>query len=359
MDVTSSGSNRLFDKKKCLWMLLFLLIAALTIYTVMSHSKDFTMASFRAYLSNASLPLLLLAALCAFGFIFFEGAALAVILRAFGCKVRTRRWLSYAASNIYFSAITPSATGGQPACAYFMIKDGLPASVTAISLLLNLTLYTFSILLIGLVVIIAHPAVFAALGIVSKILVLIGSLIQVVLAAFFMMLLINCDLLHRICRTLLHFLCRIHLVRHEVKKQQKLDRYIDEYREYSEMILQRKKALFTAFLLNIAQRTSVILVSVFVFLSGGGQFSQAFQVFSIQTCTIVGSNPIPIPGAMGVSDYIMLDGFGKIMPYASAVHLELISRSLSFYISVILCGLTVLIKYLLMKHHQNRKMQAA
>ena len=66
--------------------------------------------------------------------------------KAFGYKRKFRKALVYSTSDIYFSAITPSATGGQPASAYFMMNDKIPGAVTTIVLLVNLTLYTTSII---------------------------------------------------------------------------------------------------------------------------------------------------------------------------------------------------------------------
>ncbi len=52
---------------------------------------------------------------------------------------------------------------------------------------------------------------------------------------------------------------------------------------------------------------------------------------------------MPIPGAMGVSDYLMLEGFEAFLPPERVVQMELVSRSVSFYCCVLLCGLIVLL----------------
>ena len=80
------------------------------------------------------------------GFFVFEALALKVLCKTFGYKISFRKSLVYSSSDIYFSAITPSATGGQPASAYFMMKDKIPGAATTIILLVNLTLYTTSII---------------------------------------------------------------------------------------------------------------------------------------------------------------------------------------------------------------------
>ena len=65
----------------------------------------------------------------------------------------------YSAADVYFSAITPSASGGQPASAYFMLKDGIAGTAVMAALLLNLIMYTLAILTIGLVDILIFPEV--------------------------------------------------------------------------------------------------------------------------------------------------------------------------------------------------------
>lgn len=335
--------------KRLIWTALFIVIAATTVWAVVSHRDVFSLSSFADYLSGASKPWLIAATLCVFGFVFFEGEAIVTICRALGCDTKHRHGLFYSAADIYFSGITPSASGGQPMCAYFMIRNGISASVTTAALLINLTLYTLSIMVIGFFVIILSPEVFLSFGVISKVLIIAGFVIQCLLATLFILLLTKNDLLHGICRKALRFLCRIKLLHREEEKLRRLDEYMREYANCSMMIKHRSAQLLRAFLLNILQRLSILSVPFCVFMAAGGKCSHAAKILAVQSYVVIGSNVVPIPGAMGVSDYIMLDGYGRLMPYQSAVNLELLSRSLSFYICIIFCGLAVLIKYLILK----------
>ena len=341
-------------QSRLLWSVLFVMIAAATIWAVLSQSRSFSLRSFVSYASGASKPWLTMALLSMLGFIVFEGEALVVICRAFGYSIPHRRAFVYSASDIYVSAITPSASGGQPACAWFMIKDGIPGMVATVALLANLSMYAISILVLGMITLLVRPNVFLSFGLLSRGLVILGYLVQSVLAAFFVMLLLKGDLLHTICRTALHFLCRIRLLRQEEEKQRSLDRKMEEYTAYARMIKEHKRAMGKAFFLNMLQRASVISVPFFVFLASGGDPAKSGDIWAVQCYTVIGSNAVPIPGAMGVSDYIMLDGFGKVIPYQNAVNFELLSRSLSFYVCVALCGITVLIKYLYQRKQERK-----
>ena len=341
------------SRSKILWSVLFVLIAAATIWAVLSQSRSFSLRSFAAYASGASRPWLAMALLSMLGFIVFEEEALAAICRTFGYPVSRGRAFIYSASDIYVSAITPSASGGQPACAWFMIKDGIPGMVATVALLANLSMYAISILVIGVITLLIRPNVFASLGLLSRVLVILGYLVQGVLAAFFAMLLLKGDLLHIICRKALHLLCKIRILKREEEKQRALDQKMEEYAAYAGMIKEHKRAMGKAFFFNMLQRASVISVPFFVFLASGGELSKSVDIWAVQCYTVIGSNAVPIPGAMGVSDYIMLDGFGRIIPYQDAVNFELLSRSLSFYVCVALCGITVLIAYLRLRKQER------
>ena len=57
---------------------------------------------------------------------------------------------------------------------------------------------------------------------------------------------------------------------------------------------------------------------------------------------------------MGVTDYLMLDGYQQLFGKDAAFLLEMLSRSLSFYMCVLTGGLTVLIAYLRLRRRSAR-----
>ena len=125
-------------KKQLAWSLVFVVIAAASVWAVASQSRGFSLAAFGEFIRGASLPWLAAAILCMLIYIYAEGVALNCICASFSCRMRRRDGFVYASADIYFSAITPSATGGQPASAYFMIQDGIPGPTATVALLVAL-----------------------------------------------------------------------------------------------------------------------------------------------------------------------------------------------------------------------------
>lgn len=295
---------------------------------------------------------MLLAAVCAFGFIYFEGLGLQCTCRFFGHGFSAGKGIVFSATDIFFSAITPSASGGQPAALILMMKNGVPAAVSAIALLLNLLMYTVAILLISVVCCMVYPGIFMRMGLAPKLFIAFGVIVQIAFIALFLMCIFSDRLILNVCRWGLRLLCKLHIYKDYDKQYEKLIAMIKQYKECGALLRRETGLLIKVFLCNLAQRLSVILVSVCVFLAVGGKAVCAFKAFSVQALAVLGSNAVPIPGAVGVADYILLSGFKQLVH--DPVSVELLSRGMSFYSTILFCGillLCVLIKMKTVKKH--------
>ena len=327
-------------------MLLFAAIALLSIWAVSTQSKEFSLADFGEYIQQASTPWLIAAVLSMLGFVLFEAFALLVLCRAQGEKRTLWQGYIYAASDIYFSAITPSATGGQPASAYFMVKDGINGMLSTAILIANLCMYTLALVVVSIICFILRFDIFLQYSALSQTLIICGFLVQLGLLAFFFMVLKKKDLLQKMCTAVLRILCKVRILRNLEVKQAKLDANMEKYRTHCKMITDHPKAMLQCFLFNFLQRCSQIAVTMFVYAATTGKgLLEAVDLFFWQCYVVIGTNCIPIPGAMGISDYMMLEGFTNIMDEPQAVNLALLSRALSFYSCVIICGISTLIQY--------------
>ena len=328
-------------RKKRRWLLLSAFIAILSIWAVTSQWKGFSLAAFREDLQQADIRWMIPALLCMLGFVIFEACALKVACDALHYHSPLGRACSYSAADIYFSAITPSASGGQPACLLLMRRDGIPGSVGTAVLLLTLAMYALAILTIGAVCALLAPGVFLVFDTTGRVLIVIGYIAQIVLAVLFLMMILRERMLETACRGLVRLLAKLRLLRREEAILARLDKTMASYRRSVQMLSGHKGLLRRSFLFNLLQRASMIAVTMFTYLAMGGEGRLAGDIFAMQSYVVIGSNCVPIPGAMGVADYLMLDGFENYLPADLVVSMELICRSLSFYICVLVCGIFV------------------
>ena len=250
------------NKKQIIWSLIFIALIVLTVWVIVKQNESFSIEGFINYVSAAKWQWIALAFLCMVGFIVFEGLAVLQLCKAFGYKEKVKRGIVYSAVDIYFSAITPSATGGQPASAMCMMQDGIPGAVTTIVLLLNLTLYTIAIIVIGAVCFIFNFDMFRHFSIWSKYMILIGCVVQFVLLTVFLLLVYKEKIVTKIANTGMKILHKLHLMKNIEKRQAHLVEVERQYKECAAAIKNNKVAVFKAFIFNLLQRISLICVSV-------------------------------------------------------------------------------------------------
>lgn len=348
-ETPAAGGKPVSGGKRFLWSFLFLLIAALSVWTVTSQAKGFSPKHFLEYLERNNPWWLAAAFLSMLAYIGFDALMIRCLLRGFGYPRSLPKCVSYAAADLYFSAITPSATGGQPMEAYFMMKDGVPGVISTVVMLTYLLLYTLSIIIIGVVCLIFVPSSFLAFGTLGRIFIAVGAVIQLSLAFLYALLLWNKDMLRKILHWGLRVLAKLRILRNYEQRKEKLDATMDQYAAATGMLKGRRRLLLKTLLLNLAHRSSQIMVTVFCFLAGGGSLKLAPKLFAMQSNVVIGAYCIPIPGSMGVTDLLMLDGFSSLMSEQQSANLELLARATSFYICILLCGLIVLVKYAMLR----------
>ena len=331
-------------KSKLIWSVVFIVIAALTIWAITSQ-EGFTLKGFISFLGNMHPGWLVCAFLGTAGFIVFEALAIMTIIKSFGYKRPFRKGIVYSTSDIYFSAITPSASGGQPASAYFMMRDGIPGSMTTVALIVNLVMYSFAIVIIGIVSILLKPSIFMNFPLTGQIFIGLGAVLLIGLALFFLMILYKSHILLKIGNTLLTLLAKIHIIRNLDGKKARLQCAICEYNSHVSHLKGKGSMLVRALIFNVLQRSSLISVCLFTYLAAGGDPSLAIDVWVSQCLVVVGTNMIPIPGAMGISDIMLIWAFTGIgFSEAGAMNLNLASRGISFYFSVLICGISMIVR---------------
>ena len=346
--LAGAGGHTLF------WALISVALGGLSIWAVLRQARGTSIRMILSSLSRMNPGWLLAAALGMLGFIVFEAMAIRLGCGVLDSRCSRGKSLIFSSADIYFSAITPSATGGQPACICVMMGSGISGVTATAVMLMNLTMYTLSTVVMGICCFALRGKLFLRFGIPARVLILTGCGFQLVMALVFFLSVKNEKLLALLGHKGIALLRRLHLVRHPDKLTAKLDQMLLKYRDNAALLGGRWGCLGKIFLLNFLQRISQIAVTMFVYLAAGGGRLSGLDVLAMQGFVALGSNFVPIPGGMGVADYLMLDGFGTFLTAQAAVDLEFISRSLSFYLCIILCGL-MLLMYVVRSQYRARR----
>ena len=158
----------------------------------------------------------------------------------------------------------------------------------------------------------------------------------------------------KLANILISIMNRFHCKTAADKLHNRLNTTIENYNECVVSLAGKKKLLVKTFLLNLLQRTAQILVTVFCFFALHGSIKDGLLIFAIQTYVVMGSNFIPVPGAVGISEFLMYFGYTMLFNEEAAYSLAILSRGISFYTCSFISIITVIIGYILIRFKNNK-----
>ena len=135
------------DKKKMIFNIVFLiLVFAGTLYGVF-HGEDLGKI---VHIVKTVDPLWLIpGVICVVIFIWGESIIIFYMMHTLGIKLKKWTCFLFSSVGFFFSCITPSATGGQPAQIYYMKKEKIPIPVSTLVLMIVTITYKLVLVVIG------------------------------------------------------------------------------------------------------------------------------------------------------------------------------------------------------------------
>ena len=343
-------------KKVVIWSVVLIIITILTVKIILSGS-DISLMDLIESLKSASPAWLAVTTIATLCYILFEGEALICIAKEVGYPQRHINGFLYGAGDVYFSAITPSATGGQPASAYFMMRDGIPGPITVVALIVNLIMYTLAVLTTGLIAVIFKGRLLGCFELPGKLLIAASTAILIGMVVVFYLFLKKKNIVFAISWKITRILHKLHIVRDVEKRKAKLEKKAEEYEACYQFISGRTGMLVKVYIFNLLQRVSQIFVTAFVHMAIGGAAADFWNVLGVQAFVTLGSYCIPMPGAIGVADYLLIGGFkGYFTENADyAYRLSMISRGFYFYLCIMVSLVVVIIGYLFLRNKTRKQ----
>lgn len=344
--------NRSF-KKQIINIIFVVILFVITIFAVSKSTDELNFSNLKSFFLKANPIYLILAFICFIAFVLFEAISLHIILRKLGYKSRFKHSIAYATSDIYYSGITPSATGGQPASAFYMVKDGIDGGTTGFSLIFNLVGYTAAILIIGIVTMALGFKSFLKLDSLVKVFVITGIVFQTILLIFFIMCMCYQAIVKKVGYGIIKLLHKIKIVRKKEKWLSKVDNIVDKYSNCYSEFKKQKRTLLPVILCNLGQRVANIFISIFVCLSATK--CNILYLFILQSFVILGSNTIPIPGGAVAFEFLYLNTYSLLFDDEFIVISMMVTRVISYYLSLIICFIYTIVYHMIKKRKIENK----
>ena len=325
-------------KKNIIQILILLALMCLTYYIIM---RDKDIDQVWSVLAGASGIWLMVSALSMVLYIFCGGWAIRVLMKGRGKKVSIWQCFKYSFIEFYFSAITPSSSGGQPVQVFYMSKDGYDVADSGVCIV------TITILYKGALLVIAAIAFALELGFISGAianiwpLAILGLFLNLGLIAILVMLLFSKKMIGTIAKFFIRFLGKIRIVKDTDRLLDKCDMTVVKYHACAKFLASHKPQVIKAFGVLSLQRLSLMLIPFFVYKSFGLSGYSLVQILAAQCLLNICVDMMPLPGAVGISETVFFILFTPIFLEQNITTAVLLSRGISFYVVVIVAGLVV------------------
>lgn len=321
------------SKKKKIGNALFLVVVfLLTIYSVF-HGED--LYAVGAAIEGVNLWYIIPAGAAVIFFIWGESIIIHYMFGTLDIKTKKRTCFLYSCVGFFFSAITPSATGGQPAQIYYMHKNKIPIPVATLVLMIVTITYKLVLVIIGLFV-----ALFQR-GFVHRYLegilpiFYLGVGLNVFCCIFMSFLVFWPNLAKNMLVKGMHFLEHIHLMKKKPERQEKLEASMEHYEAAAVYFKTHKKVIGNVMIITFAQRFALFFVTWFVYKAFGLSGTSIYDVVMLQAVVSVSVDMLPLPGGMGISENLFLIIFKGVFAGSLLLPGMVLSRGIAYYVQLL------------------------
>lgn len=337
----------------------FISIAVMLALFVLTYTMLFRQYSIEQcfdIIAEIDLKYFIMAALLVCGYIFFDALNLKVSISSVGKPMSLVTAIKYSLVGIYFSAITPSSSGGQPVQVYYMSREAIPVSQSAIALMFVTVIFKLVLLTLGL------PLIFFKTGFVFwdlphfRVLFSIGVFLNVFMMMLLLFVMFSKKLVYSLLQLVVRVLVKLRIVKNREKFMEKADRQVDKYHKAADIIKARPWLSVKLYFLTACQRAAMFSVAYCIYRAFGMNSLTWLDVMAIQIGLSFSVDSLPLPGAVGISEGVFIGLYRDIYGPAYLVPALVLVRGCTYYLPMIVSGITSGIFHIRLLDREGRKL---
>ncbi len=339
------------NRKKTICNIIFLI--AIFTFTFYSLLKDQDLKELIALTETVNIKYILLSFIFVLLFICSESVIIYYMMWILKYKVPIFSCIKYSFIGFFFSCITPSASGGQPAQMYYMNKDNVNIATSSLVLLIVTIAYKFVLVFIGVLLIIfqysfminhiGRACIFLYLGLLLNIICVIAMLVFVFSSTF----------ANKIMCGGLRFLEKIKILKYKRQRHERLNHALEQYHKAANVFKNHKMVMFNVFLITLFQRCSLFFITYLVYYGFGFREYNIWQIVTLQAVIAISVDMLPLPGGMGASENLFIQIFKPIFG-STVMSGMLLSRGINYYAVLIISAIVTVYAHLTLGKKQKK-----
>lgn len=335
--------------KKILSALFFVVVFGLTLWSVFGNEN---MAQLKECLRDANDLYIIPGVLCVIGFILGEALIIFYMVRSLNTPARFTHCCLYSFIGFFYSAITPSASGGQPMQMMYMRRTGIPVAVSTVVLAIVTVLYKLVLVLIGLGVLLIRPArIMTCLEPVEGFMYL-GLVLNVIFIIAIIAVLFMPNLVRRMGKWVFRLVGKLRPFRDPGKQEARLERVLGQYQGATEYFKTHPVVICNVFVITTVQRLLLFLVAWLTYKAFGLSGESAVVIVLLYAMISVAADMLPLPGGMGISENLFLTIFLPIFGETLILPGMVACRGISYYTQLVISAIMTLVAVIIFRKRE-------
>lgn len=319
------------SKKKLITSLLFFVLLVLVTFYIIFSQND--ISSIGKTISSINYIYIIIAIALVVLYFYMQGLYMKLLLKTLNIKISIFSGIFYAIVEFFFSAVTPSSTGGQPVQLYYMTKDKIPAEKSVIVLILNTIMFKLFIVVFGFLILIFYRNLVFGGNPYATLLFWLGMIVDTVIVVLGYLLIFNKALVEKIIRFFYKIIYKI--TKKDVDYEKKIQEITDRYSNNAEYIKGHKKDVFVGTIITFIQRMLLFSITFVVYIALGLKGISYFKLLLLQTFTQIAIEALPLPGGTGALEAIINNVYLSIFGSLTVAGTVLV-RIFSFYLPLVI-----------------------
>lgn len=234
----------------------------------------------------------------------------------------------------YYSALTPSSTGGQPMQVVYMKRDGIPVGVSTCVMLIKFISYQMAMFtyVIAGYIINGHYYYTQMNGIFW--LSILGSGITAAAVIGLTLIMINKEFVKKMLHWVVKILSKLKIIKNPEKTNANLDGMVDDFITAFGYLKKNVVKFIGTYFIALVHLLSQFSVTVCLYFAFGLKGANVLDIILLQALLNVTVTLMPLPGATGASEFGFYGFFAMIFPSELIFFAMMMWRLITYYMNI-------------------------
>ncbi len=260
--------------------------------------------------------------------------------------------------GLYYGALTPFATGGQPMQVVYMRRRRMPVGTATCIVGVKFVVYELSLCTLFIAAMIVYGSTFYSEYNRNYMFwfSLLGFMVNASAVFFIILTLVNKNLVVRIGNAVINFFVKLKIIRKQQKALNTFEKTIEDYHAAAEYIAKYKLRAVGSFFISVINLIFFFAIPYFIYSAFGSPGDKHIEdIIALQAFLYIAISFVPTPGTAGAAETGFHAIFAALFGAGAVFAPMLIWRFLTYYLILIVGSIVVVLDEVFTMRHGSKR----